>query len=356
MAISPAVRILGAFVVLLIFLQALHVTRNPIHRLPQAPEVAAADHTSLTSLDSGDHNSNLPALGFSITSIPDKVWHKANQYNITDQQREWVSTWVKTNPSCRQELFSDGSSQAFVRSHYGHTRPDIVEVYEALSIPILRADLFRYLLLLEEGGYWSDLDVTCEKSLSEWIPAEYNNGSVDMIVGLEFDMDWQGPNTEVASQFCNWVFAAQPSSRNLRVIIDAVITKIKKIATDQGIQISEITLDVLTEDVVNVTGPKMMTISIMESLKKLLGREVDDRDFAHIKRPTLVGDVLIMPGVSFAALQNGNPADQGDALVSHHYEGTWKKDAEAAKERKKQKELERNREQGGGIEHKVDAS
>jgi hypothetical protein len=139
------------------------------------------------------------------------------------------------------------------------------------------------------------------------------------------------------------------------VIVDTVIAKIKKIATDQGIQISEITLDVLTENIVNVTGPKIMTISIMESLKKLLGREVDDRDFAHIKRPTLVGDVLIMPGVSFAALQNGNPTDQGDALVSHHYEGTWKKDVEDAKERKKQKELEPNGDQGG-TEHDADAS
>ncbi len=134
MAISPAFRILGAFVILLIFLQALYVSRNVmIHQRPQSPEVAAADHTSLTSLDSGHHNSNAPGPGFSITNIPDKVWHKANEYNITDQRREWISTWVKTNPSCRQELFSDGSSHAFVRSRYGHTRPDIVEVYEALE-------------------------------------------------------------------------------------------------------------------------------------------------------------------------------------------------------------------------------
>lgn len=348
MAISPAFRIFGAFVILLVLLQALYVSRNPIHRLfgspqSQSPGVAVADHTSFDSGTSGLRQKFVaPSPGFSIANIPDKVWHKANHHNITELQRERISTWVETNPSCRQELLSDRSSQAFVRSRYGHTRPDIVEVYEALSIPILRADLFRYLVVLAEGGYWGDLDVTCEKPLAEWIPAEYNNGTIDMIVGLEFDMDWRGPNTEVASQFCNWVFAAQPSSRNLRLLVDTVIAKLKKIAKDQGIQISEITLDLLPEDIVNVTGPKILTISLMESLKKMLGRDVDDRDFAHIKQPKLVGDVLIMPGVSFAALQNGNPKDQGDPLVSHHYEGSWKKEADAAKERKKQKELEQN--------------
>jgi hypothetical protein len=100
---------------------------------------------------------------------------------------------------------------------------------------------------------------------------------------------------------------------------------------------SKITLEMLS-DVVNVTGPKIMTIAILESLGQLLGRTVDDRDFSGIKRPKLVGDVLIMPGVSFAAAQNGYPKDQGDALVTHHYEGSWKKADAEAKERKKQKE------------------
>jgi hypothetical protein len=98
--------------------------------------------------------------------------------------------------------------------------------------------------------------------------------------------------------------------------------------------IEGITLEMLS-DVVEVTGPKIMTVAIMESLGQLLGRTVDDRDFAHTKRPKLVGDVLIMPGVSFAALQNSNPTDQGDPLVTHHYEGSWKKEDAEAKERKK---------------------
>ncbi|OQE06066.1 hypothetical protein PENVUL_c020G06837 [Penicillium vulpinum] len=101
----------------------------------------------------------------------------------------------------------------------------------------------------------------------------------------------------------------------------------------------------MLSDVVNVTGPKIMAIALMDSLEQLLDRPVDDRDYALTKRPKLVGEVLVMPGVSFAALQNGNPTDQGDVLVTHHYEGSWKKEDAEAKEHKKLKQEQDQRQQ-----------
>ncbi|KAJ5174274.1 uncharacterized protein N7482_000151 [Penicillium canariense] len=270
-----------------------------------------------------------------IRHIPDKVWHSAKDNHVTDTQRTWIDSWTDKNPSHREELLTDSSGEAFVQAYYQQTRPDIVEVYKAIPIPILRADLLRYLIVLAEGGIWSDLDVTCENPVVNWVPPEYKDQDIDMIVGLEFDFDWRGPGTEVASQFCNWAFAARPSSRNLQVVVDSVIKVLTDIARTNGVQISGITLEMLS-DVVNVTGPKIMTIALLESLGQLLGREVDDRDFSGIKHPKLVGDLLIMPGVSFAAGQNRYPKDQGDALVTHHYEGSWKQADAEAKERKKQ--------------------
>ncbi|CAG7952197.1 unnamed protein product [Penicillium olsonii] len=272
-----------------------------------------------------------------IYRVPEKAWHSAKFDNLTENQRGWIGSWTKTNPYCRQELLTDRSAQAFVRAHFHETRPDIVEIYEALPIAILRADLLRYLIVLAEGGIWGDLDVTCEKDVAEWVPAEYRNSTIDMIVGLEFDMPWRGPGKPIASQFCNWVFVGQKSSRNLQVVVDSVIAKLKQIAHENNVTISGLTLEMLS-DVVDVTGPKMMTIAILKSLEQLLNRTVDDRDFAGIKQPKLVGDVLIMPGNAFAANQNNHPTDQGDILATHHYEGSWKKEDAEAKERKKQKQ------------------
>ncbi|KAJ5902159.1 hypothetical protein N7495_002687 [Penicillium taxi] len=311
---------------------------NPIHISLPNPKTSfkPVGTGNIDSISHAPASDDLSGTRTSIHNIPDKVWHSAKNYNLSEQQRKWVNSWTDIDRYSRQELLTDYSSETFVRTYYHQTRPDIVEVYESLSIPILRADLLRYLIILAEGGYWSDLDVTLEKSVAEWVPLQYKDQNIDMIVGLEFDLSYRGPGTEVASQFCNWVFAAQPSSRNLQVIVDSVINTLKGISNTNSVPISGITLEMLS-DVVNVTGPKIMTIAILESLGKLLGRTVDDRDFSGIKYPKLVGDVLIMPGVSFAARQNGYPTDQGEALVTHHYEGSWKKADAEAKEKKKQK-------------------
>ncbi|ODM16275.1 hypothetical protein SI65_08274 [Aspergillus cristatus] len=226
-----------------------------------------------------------PQPDTSSYKIPEKVWHSAKYDNITEIQREWISSWTKKNP-CRQELLTDRSSETFVRAHFYETQPDIVEVYEAIPIPIFQADLLRYLIILAEGGIWSDLDVTCNKQISDWVPLEYKHQKIDMVVGLEFDFAWRGPGAAIASQFCNWVFMARPSSRNLLVIVDSVVAKLKEIAGANGVPISGITLDMLPVDVVDVTGPKIMTVAILESLGQLLGRTVNDRDFSGINNPS----------------------------------------------------------------------
>ncbi|RAL02479.1 glycosyltransferase family 32 protein [Aspergillus ibericus CBS 121593] len=285
----------------------------------------------VSSAPSGD------VVGGAISGISDKVWQSAKTTHLSDDQHDWIDSWLAKNPSFRYELLTDTSAVTFVRTHYA-MRPDIIEVFETLPIPILRADLLRYLLVLAEGGIWSDLDVTCDTPVADWVPAEYKDDKIEMIVGLEFDFEWRGEGTQVASQFCNWVFAAPPSSRVLQVVVDAVVAKIKEIAALNRVPIQDLTLEMLPIDVVDVTGPKIMTIAVLDSLHQLLGRTVDDRDFHAIKKPKLIGDVLIMPGVAFAAAQNGYPQDQGNALVTHHYAGSWKEADAEAKEKKKQKQ------------------
>ncbi|BCS02801.1 glycosyltransferase family 32 protein [Aspergillus luchuensis] len=315
---------------------------DPVSQVPQPvepPKEEASRPKSPVSTSNPSTSNPIADIagGDAIFGITDKLWQSAKNPHLSDDQDEWISSWLEKNPSFRYELLTDASAATFVRTHYA-SRPDIIEVFETLPIPILKADLLRYLLVLAEGGVWSDLDVTCDKPVADWVPTEYKNAKIEMIVGLEFDFEWRGEGTEVASQFCNWVFAAPRSSRVLQVVVDSVVAQINEIALMNKVQVKDLTLEMLPIDVVNVTGPKIMTIAILDSLKKLLGRTVDDRDFHGIKKPKLIGDVLVMPGVSFAASQNGYPQDQGDALVTHHYAGSWKQADAEAKEKKKQKQ------------------
>jgi mannosyltransferase OCH1-like enzyme len=352
---------------ILVFFYILHVNWDPLHRSlattqsPQSskpssvpvsnPEETAARPISSISPkpDSSDNyydsppphsstnniqNDHTPLYKTAILGIPDKVWQSAKSNKLEKNQLEWVYTWTDKNPYHRRELLTDQSAETFVRAKFSATRPDLVELYESIPIPILRADLLRYLMVLADGGIWSDLDATCEKEVSEWVPEEYRDKPIDMIVGLEFDMEWHGEGTQVASQFCNWVFAARPSSRHLQAVVDAVADTLRKIAADNKVPMQKLQLEMLS-DVVDVTGPKIMTVWVLNSLSKALDRPIDDREFHHIKQPKLIGDLLIMPGNSFAAAQNGYPDDHSDELVSHHYWGSWKDADKEAKEHKK---------------------
>ncbi|KAK2795957.1 hypothetical protein FQN50_009662 [Emmonsiellopsis sp. PD_5] len=275
-----------------------------------------------------------------IPGIPAKVWQTAKSHSLTEEQRKRISSWLEKNPTFQYELLTDGSANTYVQTRYGSSRPDIVSLYHALPIPILKADLLRYLILLADGGIWSDLDVTCEKPVAGWLPAEMymanSTVEVGMVVGLEFDVEWRGEGSWFASQLTNWVFAARPGSRHLQFVVDEIVATLYGIAEENNVMPTDITLDMIS-DVVDVTGPKKMTLGIVESLSRMLGRKVDDRDISRGKEPRVVGDVVVMPGNAFAALQNGFPKDQGDVLVTHHYDGSWKGPADAARENRRKK-------------------
>lgn len=122
--------------------------------------------------------------------------------------------------------------------------------------------------------------------------------------------------SELSSYMCDVALAACNSCGRLEYCCGGKLTWLMNGCSwvANGVPISGITLNMLPVDFVDVTGPKIMTVAISESLGQLLGRTVDDRDFSGIKQPKLLGDVLIIPGNSFAARQNGYPTDQETLL------------------------------------------
>jgi hypothetical protein len=88
-------------------------------------------------------------------------------------------------------------------------------------------------------------------------------------------------------------------------------------------------------NVVDITGPRRLTDSVLISLENMLEKKITIRDISNVVEPKLDGDVLIMPGYSFAASSNNKggrdlggfqTAPPGAVLITHHYAGTWKND------------------------------
>lgn len=345
---------------------------------PTIPASIIADAEAVTTNDAG---------------IPRKIWHKLGAGGLSDEARGWIDGCLRANPGYQHTLLTDDSADDFVTRTFSAERPDIVEAYLGLSVPIFKADLLRYLLLFAEGGVYTDLDVSCDAdnsnnggetgdhgtpSIDEWIPRhtyqdfdddkkyERQSKEISLVVGYEFDAGW-GDDYQFYHQLQTWTILSRPGSRHVwRVVEDIVASIGAERKRHGGCATEDLTLD-MVPDVVDFTGPRRFTQSVLTSLaeEQVKGDMVPDtrmwtmlrdKQMMGIREPKLVGDVLIMPGYSFAASMNkydeeeegddsiyheageeiGEVRDEaarrekkktlGPKLVTHHYAGSWKND------------------------------
>lgn len=255
--------------------------------------------------------------------IPKRIWYKLGPKGKSQDIEEWTQTCIKQNPTYRYEFFSDPSADYWVEKTFSATRPDIVEAYLSLTVPILKADLLRYLLLYVEGGVWSDLDVSCEGiPIDEWIPEEHRN-ETSLLVGWEFDAGW---SWEYTHEFASWTILSKPGLPHMLMVIDDIMDSIHQSTAEANVTIAELTMEIVG-DIVDYTGPRRMTRSILKSLGQVLGQPIERDMIENIREPVRVLDVTILPGYAFANLTNKFDAADGpigETLVTHHYAGTWK--------------------------------
>jgi mannosyltransferase OCH1-like enzyme len=214
----------------------------------------------------------------------------------------------------------------YVESNFGPhglNRPDIVYMYRSLTARIIKADLLRYLVMYVEGGVYSDIDVEALKPFERFVPERFNEGAIDMIVGVEIDQ----PNFEnhpilgkKSKSFCQWTFVCKPRLPVMMHLVDNIIKWLNGVAKAQKCAISEIVLDF--DEVISGTGPSAFTLAILAEMSKKEGKTITWDHFHNMQESKLVGGVLVHTVEAFAAGQGHS--DSGNhgartALVKHHY-------------------------------------
>lgn len=271
-----------------------------------------------------------------VDEIPKKIWYKLGPRGLSHDATVWTATCMEQNPGYAVEFMTDNTADAWVQKRFAH-RPDIVESYLALQIPIIKADWLRYLLLYAEGGMWSDLDVSCNSPVESWIPEQYKKNNISMVVGWEFDTAWPGTDeTAVKHELATWTVLAKPGSPHMLTAVEGVLQGLHDVAKENNVDVAGITATPpMMGDIVTFCGPRRMTRSIFQSLQRML--DMSDDEFRALEssvwfavEPKLVGDVLILPGYSFARSMNFYDetvtSSIGPSLVEHHYAGSWKND------------------------------
>ncbi|CAF1484843.1 unnamed protein product [Didymodactylos carnosus] len=240
-----------------------------------------------------------------------------SKLNISKDTQMAIQSWQLKNPQYRHLLYDDQDLEQFVINSYPHLLPLF---REKLKTQVERTDLWRYLVLHEYGGIYTDSDTICVQPIDEW-PIDNHT---ELVIGIEANM----PNhTEVerfklvySIQFMQWTIVAKPKHPLLFNVFSRI---------DEYVNNEQNDYDSSKMGVLKRTGPGMFTQVINDYLNKTLNLTSKDvvnggtYDHKRLKIVNINGFGAGQPhshSASLLSLQN-----RTDIYAYHLFHGGWKK-------------------------------
>ncbi len=169
--------------------------------------------------------------------------------DIPIQIKDNIDRIKKQNPNYKYRLFTEKDIDIFIKNNYSK---DIYDTYNTINWNVVKADLFRYLLIYKIGGIYLDIKSCFKKPLDDIIKIDNN-----YILSY-----WKKPcNVKLLGhskgEFVNFFIISKPNHPFLKKVIDNVIKNIKNYNGEIGKKI-----------VLKLSGPIVYTKTILPLLDK----------------------------------------------------------------------------------------
>lgn len=298
------------------------------------------------SNDKGDKKAQKPMQDMSKMSVSEKlayqfpydveskfpayIWqtwkYTPAQGEFTFRQEE--ASWSALHPGFIHEVITDAVAANLVKLFYAAV-PEVLEAYEALPLPVLKADFFRYLILLARGGVYSDIDTAAIKSAVEWVPETVPREAIGLVIGIEADPDrpdWKDWYSR-RIQFCQWTMQSKPGHPVLREVVSRITAEtLRRKSGNMLVQTKD-------KNVIEFTGPAVWTDVIFEYFNDARFFDmsnskgpIDWRNFTGMESTKKVGDVIVLPITGFSpgvGQMGAKDIDDPMAFVRHGFEGEF---------------------------------
>jgi inositol phosphorylceramide mannosyltransferase catalytic subunit len=212
-------------------------------------------------------------FGKSIPKTIIQIYHDIDSLAI--ELKENIEHLKTLNPDWEHLFFDDIKMDAYVEKNY----PEILHIYRKISSDyiVAKGDLFRYLVLYNEGGVYLDVKSTIIKPLEEilkfddsYILSHWMNRPGD----IHEYMGWHNAISNQNGEYQQWHVISCKGHPFLKLVIETVCSNI--------IQYNPFFHDVGRFGVVNLTGPIPYTLAI-DSIKSLHPhRLVTNSDFGLV--------------------------------------------------------------------------
>ncbi|KAK8038912.1 hypothetical protein PG993_007323 [Apiospora rasikravindrae] len=136
-------------------------------------------------------------------------------------------SWPNINPDYTYTRISTEGALALIDKHFPG-RSDMLETFVDIQNPGMKSDFLRYLVLLADGGVYTDTDTTAVRPINEWVPKQYWDRA-RILVGIEWDIrDEEVQKWFVCPiQFAQLTNAATPYHPILENLVNSVLRSIQ---------------------------------------------------------------------------------------------------------------------------------
>ncbi|KAJ5966360.1 hypothetical protein N7481_013074 [Penicillium waksmanii] len=257
-----------------------------------------------------------------------QTWKYAPSSSRFDRDlREVEATWTEMNPYFTHQVIGDDTQRHLIEYLYG-SMPDVFEAYDSLPLAVMKADFFRYLVLLARGGVYSDIDTRALKPAHYWLPEELDRSTIGFMVGIEADPDrpdWHDWYSR-RIQFCQWTIVSKPGHPILRDMVAYITEETLRMKRAGILKVGK-----MDKTIMEFTGPGAWTDAVFRYFNdpnyfNIVSGEknVTYEDFSGQTTHRKVGDVVVLPITSFSpgvGQMNAGDTDHPMAFVKHNFDG-----------------------------------
>jgi mannosyltransferase OCH1-like enzyme len=138
--------------------------------------------------------------------IPRKIWQTYKDKQLPRPAAEARTSWIQMNPNYEYNFMDDAEIEDYILNNWDK---DTYQFFKVLPIGVMKADLWRYLIIADKGGIYSDIDTLCCLPIDYWLIflASLNKikvGKPLLFLGIENDDERE------VIDFCQWTFMATP--------------------------------------------------------------------------------------------------------------------------------------------------
>lgn len=196
--------------------------------------------------DENEHPHPMPANREQAPSpFPNIVWQVCElRDRLPAEYQACRASWLEANPEWKIELVTNQESRALFAEHLPH----LLELFDRLPLGVMKADMWRYAVLLIHGGVYADVDTYCRAPIESWL----SPSSQSLLhICCEEGTPW----------FCQWTMSAPAGHPVLKTALELIA---ERVVSDGGV-------DLERPDCVHYyTGPDLWSEAVKQTLGTVL--------------------------------------------------------------------------------------